>query len=131
MLLCFVLMRYEIWIEDSQKMTRKIRFDLQFFVPRRLRLVMVADTTPLNKDWATSQDLYLPSHLWNTRTRTTHKQHIKHNKHTSHHRHYTCFFNNGGHPTWQIMDDKRPSNLWTRWNQKTFSKNNVKQNPRE
>jgi hypothetical protein len=44
-------MRYKTWIEDSQKMTRKIKFDLQFFVPHRLRLMMVADTTPLNKDF--------------------------------------------------------------------------------
>jgi hypothetical protein len=51
MLLCFVLMRYKTWIEDSQKMTRKIKFDLQFFVPHRLRLTMVADATPLNKDF--------------------------------------------------------------------------------
>jgi hypothetical protein len=51
MLLCFVLMRYKTWIEDSQKMTRKIKFDLQFFIPRRSRLMMVADTTPLNKDF--------------------------------------------------------------------------------
>jgi hypothetical protein len=36
-LLFFVLMRYKTWIEDSQKMTRKIKFDLQFFMPRRLR----------------------------------------------------------------------------------------------
>jgi hypothetical protein len=56
------------------------------------------DTTPLNLDRATPQDLYLPSHFQNTRTRTTHKQHIKQNKHTSHYRYYTCFFNNGGHP---------------------------------
>jgi hypothetical protein len=51
MLLCFVLMRYKTWIEDSQKMTRKIKFDLQFSVPHRLRLMMVADTTLLNKDF--------------------------------------------------------------------------------
>jgi hypothetical protein len=171
MLLWFVLMRYKTWIEDRQKMTRKIKFDLQFFVPRRLRLMMVADTTPLNKDFsppgnvnegntfskaccywwvlhvlilqwdelkkiswqprvdrnavrekwqelglieklsrieddttplnldrATPQDLYLPSHLWNMRTKTTHKQYIKQNKNTSHHRYYTYFFNIGGYP---------------------------------
>jgi hypothetical protein len=56
------------------------------------------DTTPLNLDRATPQDLYVQGHFQNTRTRTTHKQHIKQNKHTSHHRYYTCFFNNGGHP---------------------------------
>jgi hypothetical protein len=32
-------------------MTRKIKFDLQFFVPHRLRLMMVADATPLNKNF--------------------------------------------------------------------------------
>jgi hypothetical protein len=56
------------------------------------------DTTPLNMDRATPQDLYLPRHFQNTRTRTTQKQHIKQNKHTSHRRYYTYFFNNGGHP---------------------------------
>jgi hypothetical protein len=38
--------------------------------------------------------------------KVTHKQHIKQNKHTSHHRYYISFFNNGGHPTWQIIDDE-------------------------
>jgi hypothetical protein len=51
MLLGYVLMRYKTWIENSQKMKRKIKFDLQFFVTYRLRLMMVADTTPLNKDF--------------------------------------------------------------------------------
>jgi hypothetical protein len=51
MLLCFMLMRYKTWIKDSQEMTRKIKFDRQFFVPHRLRLMMVADATPLNKDF--------------------------------------------------------------------------------
>jgi hypothetical protein len=57
MLLCFVLMRYKTWINNSQKMTRKIKFDLQFFVPRCLRLMMVADATPLNKDFGPPGDV--------------------------------------------------------------------------
>jgi hypothetical protein len=76
-------MRYKIWIEDSQKMTRKIRFDLQFFVPHRLRLMMVADTTPLNMDLATPQGLYLSSLPSKHQNKATHKQHIKQNKHTN------------------------------------------------
>jgi hypothetical protein len=38
-------------------MTRKIKFDLQFFVPHLLRLMMVADATPLNKDLVSPGDV--------------------------------------------------------------------------
>jgi hypothetical protein len=46
MLLYFVLMRYKTWIEDSQKITRKIKFDFQFFVPHRSRYsgIVVVDS---------------------------------------------------------------------------------------
>jgi hypothetical protein len=50
-------MRYKKWIKDSQKMIRKIKFDLQFFVPHRLRLMMVADATPINKDFGPPGDV--------------------------------------------------------------------------
>jgi hypothetical protein len=79
--------------------------------------MMVADTTPLNKDQATPQDLYLLGHLQNTRTWTTHKQHIKQNKHTSHNRYYTCFFNNGGHPE---------GRLWMMKGHRTFEKGEIR-----
>jgi hypothetical protein len=52
-----MLMRYKTWIKDSQKIIRKIKFDLPFFVPCRLRLMMVADTTPLNKDFVSPDNV--------------------------------------------------------------------------
>jgi hypothetical protein len=65
------------------------------------------DTTPLNIDRATSQDetfwaTFKAQEQGQNTSNTSSKSSTQHN-----HRHYTCFINNGGHPTWQIIDDEK------------------------